>query len=90
MDYIQVLAQIHAKLNDKAVELEDLLHDTSLCTTDFAVQTRQEWQEELDALNKVKADFLQMTGEDPIEAINLYHEYLFPNQLEVKHALQAL
>lgn len=87
---LERVAQIHAKILDEQETIENFIHGISGLTHPMAIQTRSEWQEELDKILDDKEKFLELSGSDPIEAIREFHEYLFPNQLEVKHELQSL
>ena len=89
MNY-DTIAKLHATFLDREEEMRAYINSIAGVKHIYAEQTRLKWQEELEAIQADKADFLQLVGSDPIEAVKKYAIYLLPENLRVKHAIESL
>lgn len=90
MNYLDTIALIHAKMLDAEAVHQEYLNSIEFVKHPIAETTRAEWTQELEQVRADKQDFLELTASDPIEAIKQFHDYLFPEQLKVKHEIEHL
>lgn len=90
MDYIQVISNIHAGISNLEEETQRFANELLGVEYPLAIETREQYLEEVKKIQADKNDFIDLANSDPIEAIKKFHHYLFPNQLKVKHEIKHI